>query len=80
VSDAMTADPITLRADDPIVYAAHNMQIGGYRHIPIVDENDAPVSIVSIKDVVRYVLSHFPEDVYNITQEPYRGPVTRESA
>jgi CBS domain-containing protein len=74
VAEAMTANPITLRTEDPIVYVMHNMQVGGYRHVPIVDDEDRPVSIVSIKDVVRFVLSYFPRDVYNLTAEPYRGP------
>lgn len=74
VSKAMTPDPITLRIDDPIVYVMHNMQVGGYRHVPVVDDENRPVSIVSIKDVVRFVLGYFPRDVYNLTSEPYRGP------
>jgi CBS domain-containing protein len=77
VTEAMTPDPITLRQGDPIVYVMHNMQTGGYRHVPIVDQENRPVSIVSIKDVVRFVLSYFP-DVYNVTPQPYRGRVRRE--
>ena len=79
VTEAMTPDPVSLRREDAIVYVMHNMQVGGYRHVPIVDENDVPVSVVSIKDVVRFILSFFQKEVMNITQEPYRGPATRES-
>ena len=32
----------------------------------------------SIKDVVRFILSHFADDVYNVTPEPFRGPTPRE--
>ncbi len=78
--DVMRADPVSLRSSDPIVYVLHNMQAGGYRHVPIVDEEDRPVSVVSIKDVARYILGHFPEDVLNVTPEPYRGPPSREGA
>jgi CBS domain-containing protein len=73
VSELMTRDPVSLREDDAIAYVAHNMQLGGYRHVPIVDDDGRPVSIVSIKDVVRYVLSYFPEEVLNTVPEPYRG-------
>ena len=79
VSDAMTPDPMALRAEDPIVYAMHNMHVGGYRHIPIVNDAGEPVSIVSIKDVVRFVLNYFPQEILNVPGEPYRGPRTRES-
>ena len=52
----------------------NRMIVGGYRHVPIVDEQNRPVSVVSIKDVARFVLSHFREEVTNIQAEPYRGP------
>ncbi len=78
--EVMRADPVTLHSDDPILYALHNMQTGGYRHIPIVDAAQRPVSVVSLKDVVRFILSHFTDDVYNITPEPFRGEIPREGA
>ncbi|MCH7782259.1 CBS domain-containing protein [candidate division KSB1 bacterium] len=80
VSDVMTRDPVSLRESDPIIHAAHNMQVGGYRHIPIVDDEDRPVSIVSIKDVVRYVLDFFSTEVANVLPEPHRGAKIREGA
>jgi hypothetical protein len=47
--------------------------------VPIVDSEGRPESIVSIKDVMRFVLSHFPEEVINTVSEPYRGPARVES-
>jgi CBS domain-containing protein len=80
VVDAMTPNPLRLRPDDMIAYVMNNMHVGGYRHVPIVDENDVPVSIISIKDVMTFILDHFPEDVTNTVGEPYRGPAHREGA
>lgn len=80
VSEVMTADPVALREDEPIIHAAHNMQVGGYRHIPIVDGQDRPVSIVSIKDVSRYILDFFRSEVANVLPEPHRGEPSREGA
>jgi CBS domain-containing protein len=80
VTEVMTPDPISLRKEDPIVYVMHNMQLGGYRHVPIVDADDRPVSVVSIKDVVRFVLGHFTKEIYNLPPQPYRGARTREGA
>lgn len=80
VSKVMTADPVTLREGDPIIHAAHNMQVGGYRHIPIVNDEDQPVSIVSIKDVSRYILDFFSTEVANVLPEPHRGEKLREGA
>lgn len=80
LSDVMTATPQTLQKGDEIAYVLNNMHVGGYRHIPIVDENDRPISMVSIKDVVRWVLDHFPKEITNLTGEPYRGVKSREGA
>ncbi len=80
IQDIMTGEPFCLRSSDMIAYAMNNMHVGGYRHIPIVDENNKPVSIISIKDVMKFILDYFPEQVLNMTGEPYRGPVSRDSA
>jgi CBS domain-containing protein len=80
VSFAMTRAPVALRKDDAIVHVAHNMQVGGYRHVPIVDDENRPLSVVSIKDIARFVLSHFPDEVLNTVAEPYRGEPKRYGA
>lgn len=80
VHRVMRSDPVTLRPDDPILYVLHNMQAGGYRHIPIVDEQQQPVSVVSLKDVLRFVLGYFSNDVHNLTPEPFRGAAPRDGA
>lgn len=80
ISQVMTPAPQTLQAGDEIAYVLNNMHVGGYRHVPIVDENERPVSMVSIKDVVSWVLDHFPKEITNLTGEPYRGKKSREGA
>ena len=80
VDQVMTEDPLALMPKDMIAYVMNNMHVGGYRHVPVVDENRHPVSIISIKDIMSFILDYFPEEVTNITGEPYRGPVSRDSA
>jgi 2-oxoglutarate/2-oxoacid ferredoxin oxidoreductase subunit beta len=55
VGDYMTADPVAVRADLPIAHALHLMSINGFRHLPLVDEQHRPVSIISFRDVVRHL-------------------------
>lgn len=50
----MTPDPVVLRHDDPIAVAIHKMAVGGFRHIPIVDEG-RPTGVVSARDVFRHI-------------------------
>lgn len=80
ITEVMTPEPECLQKEDMICFAIHNMHVGGYRHVPIVDADDNPVAMVSIKDVMHYIFDHFPEDIINITSQPYRGPVSREGA
>jgi CBS domain-containing protein len=80
VSEIMTPNPQCLMPQDEIAYVLNNMHVGGYRHVPIVNEDDVPISMISIKDVVSWLLDHFPMEIINLTGEPYRGPVSREGA
>jgi len=51
----MTAQPETLTAEDPIVFALNLMHLGHYRHIPLVDEENKPVGIITSKDIIKYI-------------------------
>ena len=31
------------------------MSLGGYRHIPIVDDQNVPIGIISVRDIFRYL-------------------------
>ena len=81
IEEIMTSDPECLQPDDTVAFALHLMQIGGYRHIPLVNEEHEPVGIVSVKDIVDYIVDHFPEEVYNLPPRPlHRGHSSREGA
>lgn len=54
ISDFMTPSPETLQLTDKIAFALHQMDLGGYRHIPILSEGKA-VGIISIRDILRYM-------------------------
>jgi CBS domain-containing protein len=50
IAELMTRDPVVLRHDDTVAVAIHKMAVGGFRHIPIV-EDGRPIGIVSARDV-----------------------------
>lgn len=50
----MTPDPETVRPDDTLAFALHKMDVGGYRHLPVV-EDGRPVGIISVRDVIRHI-------------------------
>jgi CBS domain-containing protein len=78
VDGVMTRDPETLTLDDPIAFAMQLMNVGGFRHVPLVDDERRPVGILSVKDIVDYLVEHFPRDVLNIPPEPGKHSRTPE--
>ena len=50
----MTHKPETLKATDKIAFALHKMDLGGYRHIPILSEGKV-TGVISIRDILRYM-------------------------
>jgi len=56
----MTPAPETLTADDTIAFALNRMALCDFRHIPIEDQ-EKPVGIISVRDVLRYAALQFPE-------------------
>jgi CBS domain-containing protein len=52
----MTSDPVVLRPDDTVAVAINKMAVGGFRHIPIVDDG-RPIGVVAARDVFRHILS-----------------------
>jgi len=54
VSQFMSPKVETVSADDPLAFVLHKMDVGGYRHLPVVDHGK-PVDIVSVRDMLRYI-------------------------
>lgn len=51
----MTAEPETVAPDDRLAVALQKMDIGGYRHLPVVEEDGRPVGLISVRDVIRHI-------------------------
>src|SRR5262249_14149491 len=54
VRDFMTADPETVTAHDTMASALHKMDIGGYRHLPVVKAG-RPTGVISVRDMLRHL-------------------------
>jgi len=81
VGDLMTAAPECLTLDDGIAYALNKMSIGGFRHVPLVDDQQRPAGLVSMRHIVDYVVDLFPQAVLNLPPSPSLAiPREREGA
>ena len=81
IGDVMTPDPETLPVKSTVAYALNMMSVGGFRHIPVVDEEHRPAFVVSVRDVVEFLVAAFPREVLNLpTDLGRRSPSAREGA
>jgi CBS domain-containing protein len=65
LAEVMTHDPECLRDDQTIADVLRMMSVGGFRHVPIVDGDGRPVHVVSVRDVVEFLVEAFPQEVLN---------------
>ncbi len=77
VSDVMTPGPVCLQHDDEIAYALNKMAVGGYRHVPVLNDEGVPEAIVSMRDIVNYIVQFYPEEILTLPDSP-RGNITSQ--
>jgi CBS domain-containing protein len=80
VGQCMTPNPVVVQPKDAIAAAIRRMEEGGYRHLPVVDEKGRPVGVLSVKQIVQYLVEHFPGTIYNLPPDPTAVPHEREGA
>ena len=68
----MTADLKTLGRKEALGTAIHLMTGGGYRHLPLVDEDGRLAGVVSARDLILYLAELFPMEVYNLPPSPHQ--------
>jgi len=80
VSAFMTPNPVTLPADSAVAYALNRMVLEGFRHIPLVNDDNRPVAEVSMRNLIEYLSDFFNRDVLNLPPDPHVKSVKREGA
>lgn len=55
ISEFMTKNPRVLDPQAKVAFVVQRMDLGGYRHVPIVEENGNLCGIVSVRDILRYL-------------------------
>jgi CBS domain-containing protein len=80
VREVMSSEPATLPANATVGEAIRVMAQGGYRHLPVVSDDGKPASVVAVHGIVRYLVDHFPETVYNLPPNPKSVQREREGA
>jgi CBS domain-containing protein len=76
----MTSGPVVLHARDRVGKAITMMAQGGYRRLPIVDDQGRPTGIITVEGIMHYLVEHFPAVIYNLPPEPHYSVQQREGA
>ena len=80
VGPVMTKAPKTIAHHASVHSAVDIMESGGYRHLPVIGEHDKPIGVLSVRDIVHYLVEYFPAKVYNLPPTPDQTQPSREGA
>jgi CBS domain-containing protein len=80
VREAMTCQVITVKPKDTVKQAIQKMEEGGYRHLPVTDEHNCPVGVLSAKRILGYLVEHFATTVFIQPPEGQSYPDSPEGA
>jgi CBS domain-containing protein len=78
IRDFMTPNPLSLRPDDPVVHAIDLMAAHGFYHIPLVDEGQKLVGVLSVRTLIRFLAEFYPGEVYNFPPDVHQVAQTAE--
>jgi CBS domain-containing protein len=59
IRDYMTPDPETIDATASVAFALHKMDLGGYRHLPVMNAHDQPTGVISVRDILRFLTQEY---------------------
>jgi CBS domain-containing protein len=68
--EVMRPDPDCVQLDDTLMDAVHQMHLGAYRHVPVVDDQGRPTALVSMQVIVDALVTAFPQELHNRPPTP----------
>lgn len=82
IGSVMSGKPVTVNDSDTVGEAISRMAAGGYRHLPIVSSirPTEATGMVDVRGIMRYLVEHFPNTIYNLSPKSSRATAEREGA
>ena len=68
IREVSTMNPITVPPETSIAYALNLMSHGGFRHLPVVDESDRALGVVSVRDVLDKISELLVQDMMSFDE------------
>lgn len=80
IDQVMTPNPSFLTLESSISEAIKLMSQKGYRHIPLVNNQNEIQGFISVRDILDFLAEHFPYEVYSLPPDPHQINKTPEGA
>lgn len=80
VAEVMIRNPVTVRKADTVARAISLMAGGGFRRLPIIDEQGNVEGVLKVSGLLHYLVEHFPKIVHTLPPEPHYKTADREGA
>ncbi len=80
IEEVMNANPATIFPKENVQTAISRMARGGYRRLPVVDDENRPIGLLKVTSILHYLVQHFPKFVYNLPPSPDDTTQQREGA
>jgi CBS domain-containing protein len=61
IRDFMTPEPIVVTSECTLAYAMTLMSQGGFRNLPVVDGDNRPIAMATIRDLIDFIVGRFME-------------------
>ena len=66
IDEFITPNPEYVSPEDPLAYALNKMYVGGFRNVPIVNDEMYPIGIISISDIISTIADYFHNEIINL--------------
>jgi CBS domain-containing protein len=76
----MVRNPVTVRKTDTVAKAISLMSVGGFRRLPIVDDQGQIEGVLKVAGLLHYLVEHFPKVVHTLPPAPHYKVGAREGA
>lgn len=80
VGEFMSSSLKVLKVNQTVGRVIKLMSEGGYRNLPVVNAGGGILGYINVKDVVRYLASFFPCEVFNLPPNPHQISKAAEGA
>ncbi len=65
IDEFITKNPEYVSPEDPLAYALNKMYVGGFRNVPVINDEMYPVGIISISDIISTIADYFHNEIIN---------------